>query len=69
MPLCNFRVSIHILLHNQSVLLTNGCNSLTAAGVGLNMTAAEAVIFAELYWNPGVSAFSVLLQIRSIVHF
>ena len=28
--------------------------SLTACGVGLNLTAANTVIFTELYWNPGV---------------
>jgi SNF2 family DNA or RNA helicase len=28
--------------------------SITAAGVGLDLKIAPTVIFAELYWNPGV---------------
>ena len=29
--------------------------SITAAGPGLNLTAANLIIFAELFWNPGVN--------------
>ena len=29
--------------------------SITAANAGLNLSAATLVVFAELFWNPGVS--------------
>lgn len=35
--------------------------SITAAGVGLNLTAAQLVIFGELYFNPGA-----LIQVSSL---
>lgn len=37
--------------------------SLTSCGVGLNLTSSSTVIFAELYWVPGV-----LLQAEDRVH-
>ena len=37
--------------------------SLTACSTGLNLTIADTVIFAELYWVPGV-----LLQAQNRVH-
>lgn len=30
--------------------------SITACSTGLNLTAANTVIFAEIFWNPGVLA-------------
>ena len=37
--------------------------SLTAASTGLTLTAGKAVVFAELYWNPGI-----LLQAEDRIH-
>jgi SNF2 family DNA or RNA helicase len=37
--------------------------SITAAGVGLNMTAASHVLFAEMYWNP-----AAMLQAEDRTH-
>lgn len=33
--------------------------SLTAANMGLTLSAADLVVFAELFWNPGVRILEV----------
>ena len=39
--------------HNDNI--TVAILSITAANAGLNLSAATLVVFAELFWNPGVS--------------
>ena len=47
---------------NQSNVLV-GILSITACSSGLTLTAGKAVVFAELYWNPGT-----LLQAEDRIH-
>ena len=43
--------------------------SITAANMGLTLHAADLVIFAELFWNPGVSHFMMLQKNTAHSHF
>jgi SWI/SNF-related matrix-associated actin-dependent regulator 1 of chromatin subfamily A len=45
-----------------------GILSMTAAGVGLTLTAATTVMFAELHWTPGVLAQGACVERRLHVY-
>lgn len=45
--------------------------SITAANAGLNLAAANLVLFAELFWNPGVTVwvfFILLISLQNPYH-